>query len=172
MNGLFLCSNVNYTNFKEESNIMKKKNYTVRINASIENVFNSMLGLTSRQDYEKWTAAFNPTSTYEGSWNTGDRIRFIGVGENGEKGGMVSEIVQNIPNKFVSIRHLGILKGDEEILNGPDVDGWKGLLENYKFEESNGSTLVTVETDIIQEYEDYFDKTWPIALRKLKEINE
>jgi hypothetical protein len=37
---------------------------------------------------------------------------------------MVSKIVENITNKFVSIKHCGLLMGDKEITEGPDVEKW------------------------------------------------
>ena len=85
---------------------------------------------------------------------------------------MVSEIANNIPSKFVSIRHYGILDGDNEITDGPDVEKWAGGLENYTFDEHNGITTVTVETEADDEYLGYFDTTWPKALDKLKELSE
>ncbi|HUH25610.1 MAG TPA: DUF1398 family protein, partial [Flavobacterium sp.] len=35
-----------------------------------------------------------------------------------------SEIIENIPNQFVSIRSYGILKGDTEITSGEEVEKW------------------------------------------------
>jgi len=52
-----------------------------------------------------FTAAFNPTSSYEGTWQKGSKIYFTGTDENGKRGGMISEIAEYIPNQFVSIRH-------------------------------------------------------------------
>lgn len=151
---------------------MKKAHYSTTISAPAYKVFDAMLGLTDKKTYEAWTAEFNPTSTYEGNWNKGSKILFTGTGENGEKGGMVSEIVDNIPNKFVSIRNNGILKGDEEITSGAEVEKWAGGLENYTLEEKDGSTLLSIDVDIAEEYQDFFDETWPKALEKLKEIVE
>jgi len=37
---------------------------------------------------------------------------------------MVSRIVENITNKFVSIQHYGLLKGNQEVTQGPDVEKW------------------------------------------------
>ena len=85
---------------------------------------------------------------------------------------MVSEIAENIPNKFVSIRHYGILNGDTEITTGEEVEKWAGGLENYTFDENNGITTVTVEMDTTDEYVDYFNQTWRKALNKLKSILE
>lgn len=148
---------------------MKKLNYSIEIKAKAENVFTTML---SKPTYEKWTAAFNPTSTFEGSWNKGDKIYFIGTDENGKKGGMVSRIAENIPNQFISIQHYGMLDGDTEITEGPMVDSWRNALENYTFSENNGITTIAVETDTNEEYADYFNETWPKALEILKDLCE
>lgn len=151
---------------------MKKLQFKIDINAPIAKVYNTMLGLDNKVTYEVWTAEFNPTSTYEGSWEKGAKILFIGTGEDGEKGGMVSEIAENIPNRFVSIRSYGILKGDTEITEGEEIENWVGGLENYTFEENNGITTVTVDIDMTEDYVDYFNETYPKALNKLKSIVE
>lgn len=151
---------------------MKTLNYTIKINAPANKVYNIMLGLDDKKTYEDWTALFNPTSTYEGSWEKGSKMMFVGTDEQGNKGGMIAEIAENIPNKFISIRHYGILENDQEILDGPKVESWAGSLENYTFNETNGVTTITVEVDTNEEYMDYFDETWPKALDKLKELSE
>lgn len=151
---------------------MKKLQFKIDINASAQKVYNTMLGIENIETYEQWTAEFNPTSTYEGNWDKGSKIYFVGTDENGKRGGMVSEIADNIPFKFVSIRHYGILDGENEIIEGPDVEKWAGGLENYSFEEHNSVTTITVETEADEDYLDYFDTTWPKALNKLKELSE
>ena len=122
--------------------------------------------------YSEWTSAFNPSSRYRGSWEKGSKIVFIGEDKDGNKGGMVSRIRENIPNSYISIEHLGILEGDREVLTGEKVEKWAGALENYTFTEQNGKTLVKVEMDSNEEYKAYFEETWPKALTKLKEICE
>ncbi len=151
---------------------MKKIEFKEHIKASSRIVYETMLGLNNIATYEQWTAEFNPTSTYEGNWNKGEKIYFIGTDENGKRGGMVSEIVENIPFKFVSIRHNGILDGENEITSGEQVDPWAGNLENYSFQENNGITTVIIELEIMDDYIDYFTETWSKALNKLKEIIE
>lgn len=150
---------------------MKKLNYNINIQAPVEKVFKTMLGLEDPATYEFWTAEFNPTSAYEGSWEKGSKIYFTGVHE-GKKGGMVAEIKEHIPNQFISIRHYGILDGDREITSGAEVEKWAGCRENYAFEENNGVTTVSVEVDTVDEHIGYFEETWPKALNKLKEISE
>src|SRR5690606_40274916 len=109
---------------------MKKLQFSVNIQAPVAKVYDTMLGSSSKSTYEQWTSLFNPTSSYEGSWNKGSKILFIGVDEQGEKGGMVSRIAENIPNRFVSIQHYGLLTAGKEITEGPEVEKWANGLEN------------------------------------------
>lgn len=153
---------------------MKKIQFTIDIKAPAQQVYETMLGLGHIETYQQWTAAFNPTSTYEGNWEKGSKMYFVGTDESGKRGGMVSEIAENIPNKFVSICHRGILDGENEITEGPMVEQWAGGLENYSFEEHEGITTVMVECDEVADegMQEYFNSTWPKALAKLKEVIE
>lgn len=151
---------------------MEKIQFTVSINAPVNNVYDVMLGISNKKTYEQWTALFNPTSTYEGSWEKGSKMLFVGTDEIGDQGGMVSEIFENIPNHYVSIRHYGLLKANEEITEGEDVEKWANGFENYTFEEHDGITNVTVELDTSEDFLEYLNQTYPNALNKLKEICE
>jgi len=151
---------------------MKKTQFNVSINAPASKVYDVMLGINNKSTYEQWTALFNPTSTYDGSWKKGSKILFIGTDEKGEKGGMVSEIVDNIPNRFISIRHYGLLQANVEITEGPEVEKWANGFENYTFEDNNGTTTVTVDLDTSEDFLDYMNQTYPKALDKLKELCE
>ena len=160
---------------------MIKLQFKVSINAPVAKVYDLMLGIGSKSTYEQWTALFSPTSTYEGSWDKGSKILFVGVDDKGEKGGMVSRIAENIPNQFVSIQHYGLLKADKEITEGPEVEKWANGFENYTFEENNarpddpvgrGATTVTVDLDTTEDFLDYMNEAFPKALDKLKELCE
>lgn len=151
---------------------MKKLQFTANINASVARVYDLMLGISSKSTYEQWTALFNPTSTFEGSWDKGNKILFVGVDDKGEKGGMVSRIAENMPGRFVSIQHYGLFTAGKEITEGPEVEKWANGFENYTFGEKNGITTVTVDLDTTEEFLDYMNETYPKALAKLKEICE
>ena len=152
---------------------MTNLQFKITINTPVTKIYDCMLGINSKSTYEQWTALFNPTSTYEGSWDKGSKILFIGVDENGEKGGMVSRIVENITNQFVSVQHYGLLKAGEEITVGAEVEKWANGMENYTFEESNGAVTVTVDLlNMPEEFVGYMNDAYPKALEKLKEICE
>lgn len=119
--------------------------------------------------YRIWTAEFSPGSHYEGSWETGSAIRFLGP--NGE--GMIAEIEENRPFEYVSIRHLGeIRKADDGSAIEP-ARTWTGdAFERYSLREAEGVTDLEVTCDITPEYEAMMSETWPRALQRLKALVE
>lgn len=151
---------------------MRKLQFKINIHAPAKKVYDLMLGISNKETYEQWTALFNPTSTYAGSWEKGSKMLFIGNDEEGGQGGMLSEVAENIPNRFVSIRHYGLVKSNIEITEGAEVEKWANGFENYTFEDNNGTTSVTVDLDTTEDFSDYMKQTYPKALEKLKEISE
>ena len=147
---------------------MKKLTYQIKIDAPVSRVFKTML---DKETYKQWTSAFDPSSDFEGVWEKGQKIHFTGINENGEKGGMVAEIAEYIPNSYVSIRHLGILDKGKEVLSGPTVEDWAGALENYSFTDIEGQTLLEIVVHTYDEYIDYFNEAWANALHQLKNIS-
>ena len=144
--------------------------YEIKINTAPETVYAMMI---ADPTYREWTSVFNETSHFRGSWDKGSRILFVGCDAEGNEGGMISRIKENVKGKFISIEHIGELKGKEEITSGPSVESWAGALENYTFEDVDGVTLLKIDMKGgVVAYADYFNTTWPKALEKLKEICE
>lgn len=144
---------------------MRKLTYTAVIEAPRETVWDRMLAPAT---YERWTVAFSEGSRYEGSWDEGARILFLGP----EGGGMVSTIAANRRPSFLSIRHLGMLKDGVEDTTSEAVKAWAGAYENYTFSENGNGTELMVELDVAPEFEDYMNEAWPRALALLKETCE
>lgn len=139
------------------------------IAATPEKVHRLML---ADQTYREWTAIFNPGSFYEGSWEEGAEIRFVGHNENGQKEGMIGHIAVHKPQQYVAIAYDGMIEKGVDRFSGPDVGAMMGGREEYRFVVRDGQTLVVVDLDEPGPYVDYFEKTWPMALQKLKEICE
>lgn len=159
----------NFKKYVETPARLETIHFEILIIAAPEKVYSMML---DKKFYNEWTSVFNPTSNFEGSWEKGAEIRFVGTDKDGNKGGMISRIEENIPNKFVSIHHLGIISNGKEIMEGPEVDAWAGAHENYTFENQNGNTLLKVDLDSNQMFKQYFSETYPKALERLKTICE
>jgi hypothetical protein len=61
--------------------------------------------------------------------------------EEDSTSGMVSMIMENRPYEFISIEHLGEVRGGKEDTTSEKVKAWRGAHENYTFkEEKNGQT--------------------------------
>lgn len=159
----------NFKKYVESSTAFEKLHFEIDIVAPVEKVYATML---DEHHYQTWTAIFNASSHFKGSWQKGSKIIFIGVDEKGNEGGMVSRIKENIPNSFVSIEHLGVLQNGKEITSGKEVDGWAGSLENYTFAQHGNKTLLSVDLDSNAEFKSYFAETYPKALIRLKAICE
>jgi uncharacterized protein YndB with AHSA1/START domain len=150
---------------------MEKHTFTTIINAPREKVWHTMLDDVT---YREWTKPFNEGSRYEGKWETGSEMRFVGVDESGkEMGGMYSKIKESRPFEFVSIEHLGMISESGEVdTTSESVKKWAPAFENYTFNDTEHGTEVHVEIDVADEWKDMFNDMWPKALTKLKEIAE
>lgn len=148
---------------------MKTLYFETKIKAPTAKVYETMLG---KETFEKWTCEFSPTSRYEGSWDKGAKILFLADEPDGKVCGMVSQINENKPNVFVSIKHIGILEDGEEITSGDKVVAFAGALEEYTFVSEDDATILKVRMDSAPEWEEYFLESWPRALARLKAIIE
>ncbi len=146
---------------------MEKLTFSTIINAPREKVWNTML---EKDTYNEWVAPFQEGSTYDGNWEEGSEIKFIGPSEDGNVSGMYAVIAANRPYEFVSIKHLGELKNGEKN-PWPVVEGQEGY-ENYTFRDTEKGTEVIVDLIVPAEWKDMFEEMWPRALDKLKEIAE
>jgi hypothetical protein len=144
---------------------MKKLYFNIEIDASPAQVYKTMINADS---YRLWTSSFCEGSYFEGSWSTNDKIQFLSP----EGGGMYSEIAKNIPNEYISIRHLGMIKDGIIDTESNDVKGWANALENYTFKQNGNKTELLIDIDITEEHEEYMNEAWPRALSILKMICE
>ena len=159
----------NFKKYVEKSISMKNMHFEITIKAGVEKVFKTML---EEKTYSEWTSVFDPTSHFVGSWEKGSKIQFLGTDSDGNQQGMASRIRENMPNRFVSIEHLGMIVDGKEIYSGQKVEEWTGALENYTFTDIGGDTLLEIDLDVANDFGTYFAETWPKALDKLKSICE
>lgn len=144
---------------------MEKKIFNISINASPEKVWQL---LWSNETYPLWTSPFCAGSRAETDWQKGSKALFLDPSNQG----MVSVINDNVPNKYMSIKHLGIVKNGVEDMESEQSKEWAGAQENYTLASVNGKTDLSVEMDVVEKYNDYFNDTWPKALDLVKNYAE
>jgi hypothetical protein len=86
----------------------KRLEFTTTVDAPVPSVWRFMLGLESDK---RWASVFAEGTYFEGAWEQGARIRFLSPPSGA---GMLSEIAQNRPHEFISIRHLGFVSDGVE----------------------------------------------------------
>ncbi len=144
---------------------MKKLHFSVQIKAPKEKIWKV---LWDDITYRKWTGTFSEGSYAVTDWQEGSKVLFLSPG--GE--GMFSIIAQKVPNKFMSFKHLGTVKGGEEQPDTEETKKWSGAMENYSLDEKNGVTELAVTMDITEDHEQYFKETFPKALESVKNLAE
>ena len=144
---------------------MQKLNFSTSINAPKEKVWKTLWDDSS---YRKWTSVFGEGSYADTDWKEGSKVLFL----DGKGEGMVSKIETNRPNEFMSFKHLGMVKNGVEDTESETVKGWAGALENYTLTEVNGTTELTVDMDITEDFQSYFTETFPKALEQVKVLSE
>ncbi len=144
---------------------MKRLNFSIPIHAPKEKVWRTLLDDST---YRAWTSVFGEGSHVEGDWSEGSKMLFLG--DTGT--GISSRIARHLPNEYLSIEHLGLVKNGVEDFDSEETKSWSGALENYILRENDGITTLDIELDTAESHEHYFLNTWPKALQKVKELAE
>ena len=144
---------------------MTKLKFTVEINATAAKVWQV---LWTDSTYRIWTNAFHKGSYAVSDWKKGSEIQFL----TPEGDGMYSVIADCRPKEYMSFKHLGIIKNFKEQPENEETQKWGEAMENYILKEENGTTMLQVDLDAIEQYLDYFNKTFPKALDQVKTMAE
>lgn len=146
---------------------MEHLEYEVVISAPAKKVWETML---QKDTYRQWVAKSWPGSFYEGKWEKGEQIRFIGSEEGG---GTLAELVEVKPYENVFARHIAVLgPGRTEDRTSEIAKGWIGSTEEYRLAEDDGKTTLRVLVETNPEWRSMFDEGWPAALEELKKMAE
>jgi len=143
----------------------KRLQFSIRIEAPVARVWDVTI---DPETYKKWTAAFMEGSHFQGSWEEGAEIRFLAPSGDG----MVAVIEVNRPHEFISIKHIGCVANGVVDTESDEVKAWAPVYENYTFKAAPGGAEVVVNIDVLDEYEQYMNETWPKALASLKALCE
>ena len=143
---------------------MKKLHYSVTIEAPKEVVWETMLG---KEGYKQWTSEFAEGSYYEGTWEKGEKLKFLMPGGEG-----MSSVVEELkPYEYSSVKHMRAIKNFEE--QTEDESGFTyPAYEKYTLIDQNGTTIVKASVEMPEKYVDDMDDMFPRALQKLKMLCE
>ncbi|GAA4468220.1 hypothetical protein GCM10023093_25390 [Nemorincola caseinilytica] len=144
---------------------MNRQTHKILIDAPPERIWNV---LWNDLTYMSWSAAFSAGSRAETDWKAGSNVLFLDNTNNG----MAGVIVAAIPNELMSIRHMAEVKNGIVQPDSPASREWMGAMENYTLKKAGDQTELTIEVDVTQEYSEYFARTWPLALNRIKGLAE
>lgn len=143
---------------------------SITINAPREKVWHV---LWDDPSYRDWCSFFSPGSFLDGKLELGEKIRFLGPNpEDGSTGWLLTEITELVPNEVMVFTFHWVVANGADITEGPEVETWIGLKEQYHLTESNGITTLAIDTVMADEYHDMMLDAWDKALVRIKELSE
>ena len=139
---------------------MKLLEYTIQINATPEKVWDVLF---TQDNYKKWASAMNEGTYFEGTWEEGTIMKFLDPKNNG----MYNLVEKNIPNKQLSMKHLGwILEGELS------PQGWEDSTVEYVLEPKDNGTLLIGKVNSLDEFVDFFNSKYPKNFENIKNLAE
>ncbi len=130
--------------------------FQTEINAAPEKVWETLF---SEETYPKWTSGHR----FEGNWEQGTIIKFF----DKENNGMYDEVLANIPNKEMTLKHLGWIY-DGEL----SPQNWENLTVSYFLEPTENGTFLKSKVNTLDEFVDFYKSYFPSIFQKIKEISE
>ena len=121
--------------------------------------------LWNDSSYREWASVF-----FEGSyavsdnWKEGSKVHFLAP----DQSGIYSIIEKHIPNNIIQFKHIGnVVEGKEQPIDD-ETKKWSGATETYTLTEGENTNTIEVEIDILNEHLEFMTKTFPQALKKIK----
>lgn len=142
---------------------MKKFQFSIDINASKEQVWNTLWEDASFRD---WANTIDEGTYIKGDLKEGNEIQFLSS-VNGY--GVTSLVAEFKPNEAILFRH----SADTQDYGGQEREKeWTGGEEGYSLTEKDGVTHLIVTLDLPPEQEETFHIRLPKALERIKALAE
>ncbi len=122
--------------------------------------------LWNENSYREWASVF-----FEGSyavtngWKEGSKVHFLAP----DQSGIYSIIEKHIPNNIIRFKHIGKVTGGKEQPIDEETKQWSGATETYTLTEGKNATTLEVKIDVMDEHLEFMTRTFPQALKKIKE---
>lgn len=144
---------------------LRQLHFSTSVNTSPEKLWTV---LWSENTYSIWTAAFSEGSYVVSEWKEGGSIRFLSpLGD-----GLYSKILTIKENEEMTFQHIGAIKNFEELEIDDETRKWSGSLEKYILKRDEDFTILEIFIDVTEEFEDYFNGSFPKALARIKSLAE
>ena len=146
---------------------MKTIHFEIEISADRRKIWKFML---EPESFKEWTSAFAPDTYYKGEYKEGAEIRFMNPASGGTKA-KVNEVKE--PDR-VSVKHAAIILPDgTEDTESEVATKWIGTIESYTLhKKTDDNTLVRIDIETDEFFEQMFRAGWPASLAKLKQLCE
>lgn len=142
---------------------MKQLQFSITIHTPKEKVWKT---LWDDKTFRDWANLIDEGTYIKGEIKEGNEIEFISS-VNGY--GVTSLVEKFTPNKEAIFRH----KADTQEAGTKERDKeWTDTAERYTLTEVNGTTALTLKTDVPDEQEETFTERLPKALKRIKELAE
>jgi uncharacterized protein YndB with AHSA1/START domain len=145
---------------RKEDFIVTRLHHTVDIDAPRDRVW---AVLWDDKTYRDWSSAFMEGSHAVSDWKEGSKIQFLDPSGNG----MLAIIEKKVPNERMTFRHIAEIREGKE---HPAPSSWANAREEYTLKDNGRGTTLTVDTDAADEYKEAFEKAFPKALQRVKEL--
>jgi uncharacterized protein YndB with AHSA1/START domain len=145
---------------------MERLQFRTEINSDPKTVWKA---LWDEANYRTWTSVFSEGSTVKtDGWKQGTTVHFL----DGKGAGMYSRVDEHVPERSMVFEHLGMVKDGQEMPLDEETKKWAGAKESYRVDRNGDRSELVVEVDVTDGHADYFQKTFPPALEKVKQIAE
>jgi uncharacterized protein YndB with AHSA1/START domain len=141
---------------------MIKMQFSIEINASKEKVWTT---LWEDKTFRDWAGIIDPGTHMVGELKEDNEIQYI----SGNGYGVTSLVEKLTPGEFLLLRHSTDTQEDGKREREKQ---WTGGEESYRLAEKDGSTTLTVASDVPPELEEYFKVNYPKALERVKFLAE
>lgn len=138
---------------------------TIGINAPKEKVWDVLF---NDKFTRIWYAEFSEGTYAETDWQQGSKAVF----RDKSGFGMVGTIVTSRPYEKLSIEFEGVITEGKEDYESTVAQQIKGAHETYMLSQNEGSTQVSIESDMAEEHFESMSAAWDRALQKVKDFSE
>lgn len=117
---------------------------------------------------KQWFNCFSAGTFADTDWQQGSRVTFT----DESKCGIAGYILISKPHTELIIEFDGLILNGVTDTTSDDARNYKGAQEKYHLTEKGGHTVLTISSDMGEDYYDQMDDAWDKALVKIKSMAE